>query len=223
MGKVRFIAFEGCDGTGKTTQTELVCQRLSERGTVARKLKFPDYDSPSSGPVRMYLNGELAADADAVNPYAASTLYAVDRFCSFKRDWENDYNGGKLIISDRYVTSNMIFQAAKLPAELRAEYIAWDKDLEYGKLGLPVPDMVLYLNLPVEVSEALVRSRSDRTGQAVDIHEKNLAYQRQVHAAGLEIALSEGWTVIDCSKDGELMPKDVLNAILMSKIDEALK
>ena len=216
---VRFIAFEGGDGTGKSTQAALLTKRLSDEGFKVKMLKFPAYDSPSSGPVKMYLGGELAKDPNAVSPYAASMLYAVDRFCSFRSDWKKDYEDGILLVSDRYTTSNMIFQGAKLQNPERQAYLAWLKDAEYEKLGLPVPDLVFYLDLPVEVTEKLVRQRSSKTGQSEDIHEVDLNYQRAVHDAGLEIAQSEGWTVINCAKNGALMPPDELSDTIRSKIN----
>ena len=218
MPKARFIAFEGCDGTGKTTQSRLLSQRLTEAGYRVKKLKFPAYDSPSSGPVKMYLGGELANDPNEVSPYAASMLYAVDRFCSFRTDWEKNYEDGFLLVSDRYTTSNMIFQGAKLQISERAAFINWLKDLEYQKLGLPVPDMVIYLDLPVSVSEHLVRLRSDATGTIEDIHESDALYQRAVHDAGHEIAEREGWTIINCARNGMLLPPDELSDIIWSKI-----
>ncbi len=219
MPKARFIAFEGCDGTGKSTQADLLTQRLISAGCRVKMLKFPAYESPSSGPARMYLGGELAKDPNAISPYAASLLYAVDRFCSFNADWKKDYEDGVLLVSDRYTTSNMIFQGAKLRNPERAAYLNWLKDVEYKKLGLPVPDLVLYLDLPVSVSEKLVRLRSDRTGQSEDIHEVDLDYQHAVHDAGLEIAQNEGWTVINCAKNGALIPPDELSALIWSKIN----
>jgi len=216
--KARFIAFEGCDGTGKSTQAALLTQRLISAGRQVKMLKFPAYDSPSSGPVKLYLGGELAKDPNAVSPYAASLLYAVDRFCSFRIDWKKDYEDGILLVSDRYTTSNMIFQGAKLQNPERAAYIRWLKDVEYGKLGLPVPDQVLYLDLPVSVSEQLVRLRAGKTGQGEDIHESDAVYQRAVHDAGREIAECEGWTVINCARDGKLLPPDELSGIIWSKI-----
>ena len=219
MPKVRLIAFEGCDGTGKSTQAALLTKRLSEEELLVKMLKFPNYDSPSSGPVKMYLGGELAKDPNAVSPYAASMLYAVDRFCSFRSDWKKDYEDGILLVSDRYTTSNMIFQGAKLQGPERKAYLEWLKDTEYKKLGLPVPDLVFYLDLPVEVSEKLLKQRSVRTGQGEDIHEIDLNYQRAVRDAGLEIAQNEGWTVINCAKNETLMPRDELSAVIRSKIN----
>lgn len=216
--RVRFIAFEGGDGTGKSTQAALLTKRLNAEGVRVKMLKFPNYDSPSSGPAKMYLDGELAKDPNAISPYAASLLYAVDRFCSFRSDWKKDYEDGVLLVSDRYTTSNMIFQGAKLQNPERRAYLDWLKDTEYKKLGLPVPDLVFYLDLPAEVSEMLVRQRSDKTGQGEDIHETDLNYQRAVRDAGLEIANNEGWTVISCAKNGMLMPPDELSDIIRSKI-----
>lgn len=212
-----FIAFEGCDGTGKTTQTRLIAARLAADGHKVRRLKFPDYDSLSSGPVRMYLAGELGQMSD-VNPYAASTLYAADRLCSYLSDWKRDYEDGDVIVSDRYVTSNMIFMAARMPAEQRGQYIDWLTNLEYGILGLPKPDIVIYLDLPVKVSEKLLALRSDATGVGADIHEQDSAYQRAVHAVGRETAKQQGWVTVNCARGGMLLPIDELTDTIYSKI-----
>ncbi|MBQ3140559.1 MAG: hypothetical protein IJC25_01190 [Clostridia bacterium] len=140
----KLICFEGCDGTGKSTQAGLLLQRLQAAGKTARLLKFPDYESLSSGPVRMYLGGELGGSPDAVNSYAASVLYAADRLCSYKKDWENDYRSGTVMVTDRYVTSNFIFQAAKLPVDQRMDFVRWNMELEYDRMGLPRPDAVVF-------------------------------------------------------------------------------
>lgn len=223
MGRFKFIAFEGCDGTGKTTQAKLLAKRFSSEGRSVRRLKFPVYESLSSGPVRMYLDGQLGGAVGDIDPYAASTLYAVDRFCSFRSDWRADLGGDGIIVSDRYVTSNMIYMSARLKPAERGEYIRWLRDLEYNKMGLPEPDLVIYLDLPTKTSEKLVRLRSDDTGETVDLHERDRVYQKEVRLCGREIAREFGWVVINCAKKGMLLPMDELSDIIWAKVNKHIK
>ena len=153
------IVLEGLDGSGKGTQTALLAEALVKQGRSLRQITFPDYDSPSSALVRMYLNGEFGTDPEDVNPYAASAFYAVDRFASFRKDWKKDYDQGSVILCDRYATSNMVYQMGKSPRKEWDRYLEWVEDFEYGKLGLPRPDLVLYLDMPVEVSQKLLLQR----------------------------------------------------------------
>ena len=121
MGKL--IVIEGLDGSGKATQTKMLCDRLEKEGKKFLKVSFPDYRSDSSALVRMYLSGRFGEHPDDVNAYAASSFYAVDRYASFKENWGKRYNDGRLIIADRYATSNGIHQCSKLPEDRWQEYL----------------------------------------------------------------------------------------------------
>ena len=171
MGKL--IVFEGTDGTGKSTQFALLTKRLQNENVSFRRLQFPQYLEPSSALIRMYLNGEFGENPNDVNAYAASTFYAVDRFASYQRVWKNDYASGGLILSDRYTTSNAVHQGGKLEGKAREEFFSWLYDLEFNRMGLPKPDLVLWLDMPVEIAETL--KNLYRTGEADEIH---LVYQR---------------------------------------------
>ena len=107
------IAIDGVDASGKQTQTEKLFERLKDAGVKVRMISFPAYDKPSSVLVKEYLNGDYGKKAEDVNAYAASVLFAADRFSTFKKDWIEDYNNGVVIIADRYVSSNMIHQAGQ--------------------------------------------------------------------------------------------------------------
>ncbi len=202
MGKL--IVLEGTDGSGKSTQLALLTKRLEGDGVDFRKLQFPQYQEPSSALIRMYLGGEFGTDPDAVNAYAASTFYAVDRYASFQRVWKDDYRRGRLIVSDRYTTSNAVHQGGKLPPEQRGAFYRWLYDLEYEKLGLPEPSLVLWLDMPVALSEQLMRARESRTGTKADIHERDEDYLLRCRAVAREAAEHGGWTRIDCSRGGAL-------------------
>ena len=200
MGKL--IIFEGLDGSGKGTQAELACQNLHSKGYDPLKISFPDYDSPSSALVKMYLSGEFGQRPDDVNAYAASTFYAVDRFASYKTRWGNVYRQNGLIISDRYTTSNAVHQCSKLPPMHWDGFLNWLFDFEYHLLGLPEPTRVLYLDMPVEATEQMMRLREEATHTKADIHEKDEAYLRRCRENAAYVVARCGWTRIDCAKDG---------------------
>lgn len=198
------IVLEGLDGSGKGTQTQLLLEALcAEKGSEAvRKITFPDYESPSSALVKMYLGGEFGKDPEDVNAFAASAFYAVDRFASFRKDWQKEYDEGKTILCDRYVTSNFIYQMGKLPKARWEEYLSWVEDLEYEKLGLPRPDRVIYLDMPVEISQKLISDRYHGDEGKKDIHESHLEFLRQAGECARFAGEKLNWKIISCARDG---------------------
>ena len=202
MGKL--IVIEGTDGSGKSTQFKLLTQRLEQNQHTFQKLVFPQYSEPSSALIRMYLGGEFGNNPTDVNAYAASAFYAVDRYASYKKVWGQWYENGGLIVSDRYATSNAVHQASKEPEEKQADYLKWLYDFEYNKLGLPCPDLVIYLDVPTDFTEKMMRRREADTNTTADIHEKDLAYLSTCRRMGKKAADYYGWTVIYCVQDGTM-------------------
>ena len=200
----KLIVLEGTDGSGKTTQAGLMAQRLEREGVPFRQISFPRYGSGFAQPVELYLQGPLGSKPGDVSAYAASTLYAVDRYASFKEDWGRDYEAGRLILAGRYTTSNAVHQAPKLPEEERWAYLDWLFDLEYRRLELPEPDLVIYLDLPTEISAQMLRLRQAGTHTQADIHERDAAYLRQCHESAQEIVQRLGWKRVDCSRGGAI-------------------
>lgn len=196
------IVFEGTDGSGKSTQLRLACARLEQEGIPFSRLVFPQYDQPSSALLRMYLNGDFGPHPADVNPYAASTFYAVDRYASWRQVWGDYYQAGGLVIADRYTTSNAVHQAGKLPEDQWPDFFRWLYDFEYGKLGLPAPDLVLYLDMPTEQAAALLRAREAAAHTAGDIHETDLDYLALCRKTALRAAELLGWQRIPCAGDG---------------------
>ena len=199
MGKL--IIFEGLDGSGKGTQTNLLCQALRARGADLRQITFPDYESDSSALVRMYLSGRFGQRPDDVNAYAASTFYAVDRFASYKTDWGEFYRTGGLVVSDRYTTSNAVHQCSKLPPMHWDGFLDWLFDFEYKKMGIPAPDAVVYLSVDVEVSQRLLAARYHGDAAKMDIQEKDTEYLARSRAAAEYCAHKLGWRRIDCTRE----------------------
>ena len=197
MGKL--IIFEGLDGSGKGTQTELACQSLRQKGYDPLKIPFPDYESESSALVKMYLSGQFGQKPDDVNAYAASTFYAVDRYASYKTSWGAAYRSNSLIISDRYTTSNAVHQCSKLPPMHWDGFLEWLFDFEYKKLGLPAPDAVIYLAVDPDVSQRLIAERYNGDQTKMDIQEKDTEYLARSRAAAEYCARKLGWKRIECT------------------------
>lgn len=197
MGKL--IIFEGLDGSGKGTQTELACQSLRQKGYDPLKITFPDYESESSALVKMYLSGQFGQKPDDVNAYAASTFYAVDRYASYKTSWGAAYRSISLIISDRYTTSNAVHQCSKLPPMHWDGFLEWLFDFEYKKLGLPAPDAVIYLAVDPDVSQRLIAERYNGDQTKMDIQEKDTEYLARSRAAAEYCARKLGWKRIECT------------------------
>ena len=210
----KLIVLEGTDGAGKNTQTGLMAQRLEREGVSFRKVDFPRYGSPFAAPVERYLQGGLGKKPGDVSAYAASTLYAVDRYASYKEDWGRDYEAGTLILSNRYTTSNAVHQAPKLPEAERWADLDWLFDLEYNRLALPKPDLVIYLDLPTEISVRMLRLRQEATHTQADIHEQDGDYLRACRESAQEIVRRLGWRRVDCSRDGTVRtPEDIHNQL----------
>ncbi|MBQ9365454.1 MAG: deoxynucleoside kinase [Schwartzia sp.] len=195
--KGKLIVIEAGDASGKATQTKILCDHLKEDGKDVRHISFPDYESNSSALVKMYLSGEFGKAAGNVNAYAASSFFAVDRYASYKLDWERFYKNGGIVICDRYTTSNLVHQAVKIDSSIeRAHFRDWLMDYEYEKLGLPRPDCVIFLDMSPDVSDRLLEIRN---AQAKDIHEHDRSYLHACHAMYQEVAALYGWHRISCS------------------------
>ena len=206
MGKL--IVLEGTDGCGKSTQMEMLAARMEQEGLSFRRLRFPRYEEPSSALIRMYLGGEFGDKPSDVGAYAASTFYAVDRFASYAQDWKEFYENGGVLISDRYTTSNAIHQGSKLEGEERTEYFRWLYELEFDRMRLPKPDLVLRLDLPIELSQSLMRGREEATNTTADIHEKDKEYLLACRRAAAEAGEFYGWKTISCAKDGAVRSRE---------------
>ena len=211
----KLIVFEGTDGSGKATQTQLLCRHLEREGIPYKKIDFPRYGKPSAAMVQEYLDGNLGKKPGDVNAYAASMFYAMDRYASYKQDWGKFYEDGGLIIADRYTTSNAVHHASKLSDEERKPYLDWLFDLEYRLLGLPSPDMVVYLDMPTEITERMMRQREKSTGTHADIHEQDEAYLKQCRANAKAVVRECGWSIIHCENGDEpRTPEDIHRQVL---------
>ena len=215
--KGKLFVIEGVDGSGKATQTDLLYQALQNEGKTVRKISFPNYDSPSSSLIKMYLNGEFGTDPQAVNAYATSVFFAVDRFASFRTDWHSFYEDGGIIIADRYVTSNFVHQAGKIEDVAEKErYIQWLSHLEYDIFGLPRPDCVIFLDMPPAYSLRLRQQRNTlKQGLTHDIHEEDQGYLYQAYENATAIAQHQAWHVINWVADYEIRTIEEIHQEIM--------
>lgn len=218
------IAMEGVDASGKQTQTELLYRHLTDKGIDVRRLSFPMYDSDSSAGVRMYLNGELAENAEDITAYEASGLFAIDRFLSYKSDWGKDYEDGKLILCDRYVGSNMIHQACKLADEEKDKFLDWLDEFEYGIYSLPRPDLTLFLDMPPEKGRELIAARRNKINNSEqhDIHERDNGYLEKSYYNACAVADKFGWTRINCADGNKIRTVEDISREICAIADKVL-
>lgn len=223
MGKI--IVIEGTDGSGKQTQSKLLYENLLKKGYNVKILSFPNYDSMSSGPVKMYLSGQLAEKAQDINAYQASALFAADRFCTMC-EYKDFLSQDGILILDRYVQSNMTHQAGKIKnLKERDQFLAWLDDFEFGYLGLPVPDIVLFLDVPVKVSQKLANERKNlKTGEKKDIHEADKKHLENAYEAGKYVSKKFGWKEINCvNVKGNLRTIDEIQKLIINQVEKILK
>lgn len=218
----KLIVIEGLDGSGKSTQLELLISALEKGGKRVRKIKLPDYESPSSTLVKMYLGGEFGKAPNAVNAYAAGAFYAVDRYASFTLDWKTDYESDKIIVADRYATSNSIYQTEKIAEADWDSYLDWSADFEYNKLGIPKPDAVIYLDMPVYISQKLMTGRYGGNESKKDVHESDVAFLEKCRKSALYAASRQGWHIVECSNGKEPYSIEKIHNEIMKIVDEEL-
>ena len=216
MGKL--IVIEGLDGSGKSTQLELLEQNLKTKGIDCKAVSFPNYQSPSSTLVKMYLGGEFGKNPNDVNAFAASVFYTVDRYASFKSDWGNYYMDGGTVVSGRYTTSNAVHQCSKLSESEWEKFLDWLYDFEYNKIGIPAPDKVIFLDMPIEVSQKLLTGRYKGDDNKKDIHEKDKEYLARCREAAVFTAKHSGWTIIPCAENGEPISIEDIAADILKEV-----
>lgn len=219
----RLVVIEGLDGSGKATQSALLEDALRSMGYAPRRLSFPNYESPSSALVKLYLDGFFGSRPGDVNAYAASSFYAVDRYASFKADWQAHFEAGGVLVADRYTTSNAIHQCVKLPEDEWDDFVDWLWDFEYGKLGLPQPGLVLFLDVEPAVSRKLLAAREKRDVKATrDIHEEDGEYLERCRKAALWCAEKFGWKSVKCTERDAMRPAGDIAAEILKIAGEIL-
>ena len=205
MGKLFVI--DGTDGSGKQTQIKALKERLEKEGIEFKSVSFPNYESESSALVKIYLNGELSEDPKEISPYIASTFYAADRYITFKKEYEEYYKNGGIILADRYTTSNMVHQAGKIKDyKEREKFLNWLWDFEFNLYGLPIPTEVFFLNMPTEYAIKLMENRKNKITheEKKDIHERNPEHMKDAYIEACKLSKKYNWKEIKCVKDEKI-------------------
>lgn len=217
-----FVIESGTDGSGKATQTKLLYDRLKADGYNVIKVSYPNYDSDSSALVKMYLRGDFGEKADDVDAYIASTFYAADRYASYKTEWEDFYKEGGIVIADRYTTSNMVHQASKMDdIDKRDKFLDWLDQYEYGLYKLPRPREVYFLDVPVDVSQDLIKDRMNKfTNESQkDIHESDTDYLVKTYENSKFVADKYQWQIVNCiNEDRNMRSVDQIHEEIYSRV-----
>lgn len=224
MGKLFVI--DGTDGSGKQTQFDLLRAHLEKDGISYKTVSFPNYDSPSSSLVKMYLSGEFGENAKDVSPYIASTFYAADRYATFQKEYKKYYEEGGIILADRYTTANMVHQAGKISDEKeREKFIKWLFDLEFNIYGLPVPSEVFFLNMPPEKIKELIKNRENKFTHSdkKDIHERDEKHLEEAYNAACSLAKEYNWNEIKCVKNNELRTREDIHEEIYKIVCEEIQ
>lgn len=223
--KGKLIVIEGIDGSGKETQTSRLYESLVREKQKVLKIQYPRYHKESAALIKMYLNGSFGADVDSVNPFVASTFYAVDRYASFKEEWEDFYKQRGIVISDRYTTSNMIHQMAKITEkEEREKYLDWLWNFEFELFELPVPDLVIFLDMPPQYGCKLISDRSNKFSgeKEKDIHERNQQHLLAAYHSACLVAEKYNWQRIFCVDKGRLKTIEEIHQEVYSVVNSFL-
>ncbi len=215
----KLIVTEGLDGSGKGTQTAALVRTLEARGERVMRVSFPNYGSDAAKLLDDYLHGAFGNDPNDVNPYAASTFFAIDRYASYHLNWKEFYLSGGTVIADRYTTSNAIHQCAKLPEQEWDGFLAWLFSYEYSKLGLPEPDAVIYLRVDPEISQTLISGRYQGDEQKKDIHECNVPYLKRCRRAADYCTGKLGWKAVECVRDGKMRSIEEISSEILGIVD----
>jgi len=212
----KFIVIEGGDCTGKTTQAKLLADRLSRNGSKVKMLDFPAYDTPTGQLITKYLKGEFGS-LNKVSPYFATLLYSADRY-QFAEENQKALGDGWTLISNRYTQSNIGHQGSKFKGAERKEFMKWVNTVESN---MPQPDDVVYLDLPVKVSQKLLHAREGAKGAGKkDIHEQNVEYLKRTRKCYLEAAKKYNWIVIECAAQGKsgIRPPEYIHNDIVARL-----
>lgn len=223
MGKLFVI--DGTDGSGKQTQLAKLKERLDKEGIEYKTVSFPNYDSPSSSLVKMYLGGEFGTDPKQVSPYIASTFYAADRYATFKKGYEEYYHNGGIILADRYTTANMVHQAGKIEDDAeREKFLNWLWDFEFHLYGLPVPTEVFFLNMPTEYAVKLMENRENKITHESkkDIHERDKNHLQDAYNEACKLVKKYDWYEVKCVKDEKIRSIDEIHEEIFDELKKHL-
>ena len=225
MKQGKLFVIDGTDGSGKQTQLQKLKERFDKEKIEYRTVSFPNYDSPSSSLVKMYLNGDFGTDAQAISPYIASTFYAVDRYATFKTGYYEYYKNGGIILADRYTTANMVHQAGKIKDDIQREkFLDWLWNFEFNLYELPIPTQVFFLNMPTEYAQRLMENRVNKITheEKKDIHERNKSHLQDAYNEACKLVKKYDWYEIKCVKQRKIRTVEDIHEEIFKEIKKYL-
>ena len=214
------LVIEGLDGSGKATQAQSLYLRLKKIKKYVHKVSFPNYESKSSDLIKTYLNSDILKNEKKENIYAISSLFAFDRYLSYVNSWKKFYKDGYLIIADRYSTSNAVYQLSNIEKDKWDDYIKWLEDYEYYKLELPKPKLVIYLDMPVNVSQELMLKRYNGDESKKDLYEKDVGRLKRCKESAMYVSKKYNWEIINCvdATTGRIKSINEIHEIIFSLV-----
>ena len=224
MGKLFVI--DGTDGSGKQTQLQKLQERLNKDGIEYKTMSFPNYESPSSSLVKMYLSGEFGENAKEISPYIASTFYAADRYATYTTEFKEFYEKGGILLADRYTTANMVHQAGKITDfEEREKFLKWLWDFEFNLYGLPIPTEVFFLKMPPEKSFELMKDRENKFTHDTkkDIHERDKNHIIDSFNAACDVAQKYNWHTVECVSNNQIRTIEDIHEEIYNEVNKKIK
>lgn len=224
--KGKLIIIDGSDGAGKTTQSNILIKKLKKNKKDVVFFDFPQYNKYYGKIIAKYLNGELGK-LNNTNPYLISLAYALDR-ASARDEICNALKQGKIVLCNRYVCSNIAYQSAKFKTKKEQdEYVKWDEELEYVQNKMPIPDLVIYLCVPHQISQTLVDKKESGqreyvNGKKRDLHEEDDNFLQKVEKRYLKLAKEQKWDKIDCFSDGKLFDIETVGEKIWEIVKEVI-
>ena len=223
MEKGKLIVVEGaCDGIGKSTQFGLLQEHLTQDGATVASHHFPSYNTFHGRPVEEYLHGTFGKPSE-LSPYFVNSLYAQDRAVTWITGLKDIYDAGGIIVLDRYTTSSLIYQSSVIEnPEERESFINYIYDYEYNKLGIPKPDLVIFLHAPFELVRELKSKRKENDGIKNDIHERDLMFMKNVSDTSISIANRFNWSYIECMEDNKMRSVEEIHEDIYKKVKKLI-
>ena len=216
------IVIEGSsDGVGKSVQYKLLIDRLlKDKEKVITTHHFPSYGTYQGRPVEEYLKGNYGK-ISSLSPYFVNSLYAQDRAITWITGLKQEYDKGNIIVLDRYTTSSLIYQSSVIdnPKE-KENFINYVCDYEYHKIGIPIPDLVIFLHVPFKLSRTLKGKRTSNEGIKNDIHERDYEYLKKAYDTSIEIAKKYNWNFIECSSNNKMRSPEEIHEDIYKLIKE---
>lgn len=224
MNKGMLVVIEGaCDGIGKTTQFNMLIDKLKKDGIKIYTHHFPSYGTVQGARVEKFLKGEYGNPGD-LSPYFVNELYAYDRFYTWENELKKYYDDGYLILLDRYTTSSIIYQSVFIKdKDEKNKFIDYVIKYEYEENKIKKPDLVIFLKAPYNLVKKLKNNRIDNEGIVNDVYEKDDILMEDIYNNAIYISNYLNWNIVDCSDGDTFKDKDTISEEVYRLVKRKIK